>query len=161
MLVMVFVVIFFSTSNINVSFDALTKTEQYPAEAFVKTRAGRITAKVGGLHPTTGMISGAGLTAKIAFDAAGKKVNVSLRDRKNRPVSRITVIGTISRVGQRHITKQFKMRETNSGDFTSPPLDLSDGGWVLMVSAYNLRTLDHDKLLFHTERAIFLGKKKK
>ena len=51
------------------------------------------------------------------------------------------------------------MAEFNKGDFRSNPLDLEEGGWILMVSAYDPYTLNKDKLVSYTERPIYLGRK--
>ncbi len=157
-----FVAVFFSTNNINISFDALfsdTSSSKYPAEAFVNKRKGLLTASIKGTLPNSGTATGYDLSAEISFDPSSKKAKLSIRDKKNKPLSHISVIGTVSRVGKKHVRKQFKMKEYGKGDFRSAPLDLADGGWVLMVSAYNTHTNKRDKMLFHTERAIFLGDK--
>ncbi len=158
-LIGVFIAVFLSTNNVKISFDAIFNGDKYPAQAFVNKRKGLLTANVEGSISGTGMTTGANLSAKIDYDTTDKKVKVTVRDENNRPASRITVIGTVVRVGQKRITQQFKMREYGAGDFRSIPLDLAEGGWILTVTAYDLYSNNKDKLLFYTERAIFLGKK--
>lgn len=153
----IFVAIFISTNNINISFDTFTSKDKYRAEAFVKKRKRIFTAKIEDLAEIKGIITGGGLSAEIGFDAANQKVKLSVRDENDKPVTRITVIGTVSRVGQASITKQFKLQEYSAGNFRSASLNLANGGWILMVSAYDLYTRNKQKLLFHSERPIFLG----
>ena len=159
MIIGIFAAVFVSTNNITVSFDAIFSKEKYPATAFVKKRKGLLKATLKGRLPTSDLPNGSYLRAKISFDTSNKKVRLSLHDKNNKPVSRIMVIGTVSRVGQAHNTREFKMSEYSEGDFSSGPLDLAEGGWILMVSGYNLYSNNREKLLFHTERAIFLGEK--
>lgn len=155
----IFTAVFISTNNITVSFDAIFSKNKYPAKAFVNKRKGLLTASLRGQMPTSDLPNGTDISAKVSFDTSEKKVRLSLRDKNNKPVSRIMVIGTVSQVGQARNTREFKMSEYSKGDFRSGPLDLAEGGWVLMVSGYNLYTNNREKLMFHTERAIFLGKK--
>jgi FixH len=159
LLTTIFIAVFLSTKNINMSFDAFSSNDKYRAEAFVKKRRGLIAATLEGASPSTGVLSGADLTTSIDFDTSDKKVKLQVRDQNNRPVSRIQVTGTIVQVGKTGKVRQFKMQEYGTGDYRSAPLELSDGGWVLTVSAYDPYTLKKEKLLFHTERAIFLGEK--
>jgi len=159
MLTGVFIAVFLSTKNVKMSFDAFSSNQKYRAEAFVKKRKGLITANVEGVIPSTGVLSGATLSTSIDFDTSEKKVKLLVRDQNDRPVSRILVTGTIVQVGKTGKIRQFKMQEYGSGDYRSASLELSDGGWVLTVSAYDPYTLEKEKLLFYTERAIFLGGK--
>jgi len=155
----IFGAFFISTNNIKVSFDTFSSQEKYPAQAFVAKRTGRLKTKVKTEFPSTGLTTASGLSAQISFDTTEQKVKFSLRDQNDKPVSRVTVIGVVSRVGQKKITQQFKILKYDESEFRSPSLNLADGGWILMVSAYDLYTRDKNKLLFHTERAIFLGGK--
>ena len=155
----IFVAVFFSTNNIKVSFDAFSGSDQYRIDALTSKRQGVITARIKGLTQNANLSAQSGLKADIAFDTSSKKVNVAVRDKNDRPVSRITVIGNVTRVGKKHISRQFKMRNYGNGTFSSIPLDLADGGWVLTVSAYDLYSNNRDKLLFYTERAIYLENK--
>lgn len=151
-----FAIVFISTNNIKVSFDTFTSKEKYPAQAFVKKRTGLLSASIKGMLPSANITTGTDLSAKLEFDADTQKVNVSVHDQNNNPASRIMVIGSLSRVGETRIAKQFNLKDYGNGNFRSDSLDLTAGGWVLMVSAYNPHTLNREKLLFHTERAIFL-----
>ena len=161
LLICSFIAVFLLTNNINVSFDALfndASSTKYPAEAFANKRKGLLTATISGNLSSPNIEYGHNLVTDVVYSISSQKVKLSVRDKKNRPVSRITVIGTVSRVGGRKIVKQFKMKESSKGVFSSVPLDLADGGWIIMVSAYNMYTNKRDKLLFHTERSIFLKK---
>ena len=156
-----FIAVFFFTNN-KVSFDALfsdTSSAKYPAAAFVNKRKGLRTTSAKRTLPDSTTTTGYDLSAEIAFDPVSKRARLSLRDKNNKPLSRITVFGTVSYVGNKQIRHQFRMNEYTRGEFRSKSLDLADGGWILMVSAYTTHTNNPDKMLFHTERVIFLGDK--
>jgi len=155
----IFAAVFISANNITVSFETFSSSEKYPAQAFVAKRTGRLKPKIKTEFPSTDITTASGFSAQISFDTTEQKVRFSLRDQNDKPVSRVTVVGAVSRVGQKRIARQFKILEYNEGQFSSPSLKLDDGGWILMVSAYDLYTRERNKLLFHTERAIFLGGK--
>lgn len=156
-LIGIFIAVFLSTKNINMSFDAFSSNEKYSAAAFVKKRKGLITANVEGATPNARSLNGATLSTKIDFDTSDKKVKLQVRDQNGKPVSRILVTGTIMPVGKTGKIRQFRMQEYGTGDYRSNSIELNSGGWVLTVSAYDPYTLKTEKLLFYTERAIFLN----
>jgi len=154
-----FIAVFLYKNNINVSFDAFSSKDKYRAEAFVKKRQGlNARSQDGALNGSNGSVR-AGLSAKIDFDAKSGKARLFISDKNGNPVSRLTVTGRLSRVGETGKFREFKMAEFGKGDFRSNPLDLGEGGWVLMVSAYDPYTLNKDKLVSYTERPIYLGRK--
>ena len=154
-----FIAVFFYKNGFNVSFDALSSKDKYRAEAFVKKRQGlKDRSQSGALNGSNGSIR-AGLSAKIEFDAKTGKARLFISDKNGNPVSRLTVTGRLARVGETGKFREFKMAEFNKGDFRSNPLDLEEGGWILMVSAYDPYTLNKDKLVSYTERPIYLGRK--
>ncbi len=154
-----FIAVFFYRNGVNVSFEALSSKDKYRAEAFVKKRQGlNSRSQDGALSGSNGSIR-SGLSAKIDFDAKSGKARLFISDKNGNPVSRLTVTGRLARVGETGKTREFKMAEFGKGDFRSNPLDLEEGGWVLMVSAYDPYTLNKDKLVSYTERPIYLGRK--
>lgn len=154
-----FIAVFFYRTGANMSFDAFSSKDKYRAEAFVKKRKGlNSRSQEGALSGSSGSVRGT-LSAKIEFDAKSKKVRLFISDKNGDPVSRLTVTGRLARVGETGKTREFKMAEFGKGDFRSTPLDLEEGGWVLMVSAYDPYTLNKDKLVSYTERPIYLGRK--
>jgi len=154
-----FIAVFLYRNNTNVSFDAFSSNDKYRADAFVKKRTGlNSRSQEGVLSGSSGSALGS-LNAKIDFDAKSKKVRLFISDKNGNPVSRLNVTGRLARVGETGKPREFKMTEFDKGNFRSNPLDLEEGGWVLMVSAYDPFTLNKDKLVSYTERPIFLGRK--
>lgn len=154
-----FTAVFFYRNNISVSFDAFSSNDKYRAEAFVKKRQGLKSKSKGGSLSGSGNSARAGFSAKIDFDAKSNKARLIIRDKNGNPVSRINVTGRITRAGNSQQTREFKMKEFGKGDFRSAPLELGDGGWVLTVSAYDPYTLNKDKLVFYTERPVYVARK--
>jgi len=154
-----FTAVFFYRSGINVSFDAFSGKDKYRAEAFVKKRQGlNSRSQEGATSGSNGSVRGS-LSARIDFDAESQKARLFISDKNGNPVSRLTVTGRLARVGETGKAREFKMVEFNKGDFRSIPLNLEEGGWILMVSAYDPYTLNKDKLVSYTERPIYLGRK--
>jgi len=154
-----FIAVFFYRNDINISFEALSSKDKYRAEAFVKKRQGINSRSQDGAPSDSNGPVRAGLSAKIDFDARSGKARLFISDKNGNPVSRLTVTGRLARVGETGKIREFKMAEFAKGDFRSNPLDLEEGGWVLMVSAYDPYTLNKDKLVSYTERPIYLGRK--
>jgi len=154
-----FTAMFFYRNNINVSFDALSGKDKYSAEAFVKKRQGlNSRSKEGALSNSNSSVRGS-LSARIDFDAKSQKARLFISDMNGNPVARLTVTGRLARVGETGKPREFKMTEFGKGDFRSNPLDLEEGGWVLMVTAYDPYTLNKDKLVSYKERSIYLSRK--
>jgi len=159
MLMTVTIIVFLSTNNLKTTFEMFSSNERYSVEAFVNKKRGIVSTTMGDASPNIGGLSGADLSTTIKFDLSDKKVKLLVRDQNDRPVSRILVTGTIAQVRKTGKVRQFKMQAYAIGDYRSAPLELSDGGWILTVSAYDPYTLKKEKLLFYSERAIFIGKK--
>jgi len=154
-----FIAVFFYRNNINVSFDAFSSKDKYRAEAFVKKRQGlNSRSQEGALSSSNGSVRGS-LSARIDFDVRSQKARLFISDTNGNPVSRLTVTGRLARVGETGRAREFKMAQFGKGDFRSNPLDLEEGGWILMVTAYDPYTLNKDKLVSYTERPIYLGRK--
>ena len=161
-----FVVVFLVTNNIDISLNTQSANDKYPAKAFVKKRSGKTRSEpqVGrSLKSATsvGITTNEGLTANIEFDKSKQQINLSIRDHNDKPMGRLQVVAHISKIGSKSSPRPVRMIETSAGKFGSESLDLRDGGWILMVSAYNFFNPGYNTLLFHSEQPIFLGQTKK
>ncbi len=153
-----FIGIFLTSNNVKLSFVNTATQEKYPAEAFVKKRKSATGSSRKGTKSSVGITTNDGFNADVVFDSKNQKVRLVVRDRFDKPVPRVQVIGTISKAGGKG-RRQFKLNERKKGDFRSQPLNLSNGNWVLTVSAYDYDNRRESKLMFHTERPIRVEQK--
>lgn len=166
-LVVGFVVVFLITNNIDISLGTKSASEKYPAEAFVKKRTGKkvSSAQSRGTSKASvtsiGITTNEGLTANVGFDKSDQKVTLSVLDHNDKPMGRLQIVAHISKIGSKSGLQPVRMIEHSVGNFGSESLDLKEGGWILMVSAYNYFNSGYNTLLFHSEQPIFLNDKKK
>ena len=151
----IIIALFLAENKFKVSFDMFTPKGKYLAQAFVNIRQGRLKSS---FQRTKTITTSDGISANLAFDKSNQKVQLLIWDKNDKPYSRATIISRVSKVGQKNTMRHFKMTEHSNGDFRSESLKLAAGGWVLMVSAYDLFNRGNSKFMFHTERPIFLAK---
>lgn len=142
----------FAKNNPGTSSDIFAAKEKYPAKAFVIKRQGRLKSKT----TYVGIAAGSGLNVVVNFDTSKQKLKIKIKDRHDKPLSRVVVEARASKVGRKQYIERFAMKETSAGEYRSETMSLKKGGWILIVTAYDLFDRRDNKLLFHTEQPIFL-----
>lgn len=143
--------VMFSKSSPGTSLSSSMATEKYPATAFVVKRQGRLKSKTS----YVGIAAGAGISVDMEFDKSEQKLSLKIKDRLGEPLSRVTIDAQARKVGKTPNSKRIAMKEYSDGEYRSDPMSLGKGGWILMVSAYDLFDRNDNKLLFHTEQPVF------
>lgn len=142
----------FSQNNTSRSLGKMTSKEKYPARAFVLKRQGSERTKT----RYRGVAAAAGLEVNVDFDKSEQNLKLKIKDRNGKALPYVALDVRASRAGRARKQKRFNMKTTNRGEYQSGPMGLSKGGWVLMVTAYDQFKYEGEKLLFHTEKSIFL-----
>jgi nitrogen fixation protein FixH len=145
-------VVIFATKNFQTPPSGFSGNEKYAVEAFMIKRQGRKKSKT----KYTALGAGAGLSVDVKFNKSDQKLMLNIRDRTGKPMPRVTIDAQASKVGQRQIPRRFAMKEYKTGEYRSNSMDLEKGGWILAVSAYDLFNRGNNKLLFYTEKPLFL-----
>ncbi len=145
-------VMFFSAYNPDIIINYVASETKYPAKAFVLRRQGPLKSKT----KYTGIATGNGMSVDVKFDQADQQLMLKIKDRTGKPMPRVTVDARASRVGQAQTQRNVAMKEYSGGEYRSDPMGLEKGGWVLTVTAYDLLRRGENKLLFHTEKPVFL-----
>jgi len=148
---MVAAVVFASNNNGSLQ-GGFAGGEKYPAKAFVIKRQGALKA-----NPVSADINATnGLSVDVNFDEARQNLSLKITDPSGNPMKRMSVNAHARKVGQQHPPKRFALKEYPKGEYRSDAMGLEKGGWVLSVSAYDLYARGENKLLFHTERPLFV-----
>jgi len=145
-------VVLFSAYNPNITINYVASETKYPAKAFVLTRQGPLKSKT----QYTGIAAGNGMSVDVKFNQADQQLMLKIKDRTGKPMPRVTVDARASRVGQTQTQRNVAMKEYSGGEYRSDPMGLEKGGWVLSVTAYDLLSRGENKLLFYTEKPVFL-----
>lgn len=167
LVVSVFIGVFIYTNNISISVDDMFSNDKYKAEAFVQKRSTKpkpsfMASKFSGSSRTSvDIATNDGASANVEYDRADKQVKLMVLDRNDKPFPRLHVVAHISKAGRGQSPRSVRMIEHKVGQFKSDALNLADGGWILMVSAYNYFNREYGKLMFYSEQSIYLGTKKK
>ena len=138
----------------------MTSKEKYPARAFVARRKGpAVVGKQGAEKTKTrylGVGSASGLKVDVDFDKSEQTLKLKIKGRNGETLRHVSLDVRVSRVGQTKKQTRFNMKITKKGEYRSGPMRLAKGGWVLMVTAYDRAKYGGEKLLFHTEKPIFV-----
>ena len=100
-----------------------------------------------------------GMSAAAGFNRRSQKFKITIKDRDNQPVSKLKVVGKVVATGHNHnshFRPNFSMTEKIRGEYSSQPLKLSNGNWILLATAYDLYGRSDNKLLFHIEKPIYV-----
>lgn len=141
----------FSVKNARNPKNILATQEKYPAKAFVAKRNGKPESS----NNFTGIRAANGMSVDMKLDKAEQKLSFKISDQQGKPVSRVVMDARARKVGNQQKIKKLGMKETEPGAYSTDPMGLEKGGWVLMVSAYDLFSRGENKLLFHTEQPVF------
>jgi len=125
---------------------------KYPAKAFVVKRQGSLKTNT----VSEDIKTASGLSVDVNFDEARQKLNLKITEPSGKPMMRVSVNARARKVGQQQTSKRFALKEYPKGEYRSDAMGLEKGGWVLSVSAYDLYARGENKLLFHTERPLFV-----
>lgn len=142
----------FATSNSVSTQGSFGGGDKYPVRAFVVKRMGSFEANTVNEDITT--ISG--LSVDVNFDEVRQKLKLKIKNPAGQPMKRVSVKARARKVGQQQSPQRLTMKEYPGGEYRSEPMNLDKGGWVLTVSAYDLYRRGENKLLFYTERPLFL-----
>jgi len=142
----------FATKSFQTPPTGFSGNEKYAVEAFIIKRQGREKSKT----KYTSLAAGAGMSVDVNFDKSDQKLKLKIRDRTGKPMPRVTIDAQASKVGQRQVPRRIAMKEYKNGEYRSDAMELEKGGWVLAVSAYDLFNRGENKLLFYTEKPLFL-----
>ncbi len=141
----------FATSTISVQ-GSFGGGDKYPVRAFVVKRMGSLEANTVNEDITTT----SGLSIDVNFDEVRQKLKLKIKNPAGQPMKRVSVKARARKIGQQQISQRLPMKEYPGGEYRSDPMNLDKGGWVLTVSAYDLYRRGENKLLFYTERPLFL-----
>ncbi len=145
-------VVIFAAKNLQTPPTGFSGNEKYAVEAFIMKRQGREKSKT----QYRSLAAGTGMSVDVKFDKSDQKLRLKIRDRTGKPMPRVVIDAQASKVGQRQVPRRFAMKEYKTGEYRSDSMDLEKGGWVLAVSAYDLFNRGDNKLLFYTEKPLFL-----
>ena len=96
------------------------------------------------------------MSVDVKFDSSAQKLMMKIKDRAGKPMPRITFDARASKAGKLLSPRRFAIKEYTDGEYRSEAMNLEKGGWVLSVTAYDLFGRGDNKLLFHTEKPVFL-----
>ncbi len=144
--------IIFASNNVGSVRGGFASGNKYPAKAFVVKRLGSLKANT----ISEDINTAGGLSVDVNFDEVRQKLKLKITDPSGKPMKRVSVKARARKVDQQHPPKSFALKEYPKGEYRSDSLGLDKGGWVLSVSAYDLFARGENKLLFHTERPLFV-----
>jgi len=144
--------VIFASNNSGSLQGGFASGDRYPAKAFVIKRLGSTKANT----ISEDINTTSGLSVDVNFDEVRQKLKLKITDPSGKPMKRVSVDARARKVGQKHPPKRFALKEYPQGEYRSDAMGLEKGGWVLSVSAYDLYARGENKLLFHTERPLFV-----
>jgi len=144
--------VIFASNNAGSARGGFASGNKYPAKAFVVKRLGSLKANT----VSENINSTSGLSVDVNYDEARQKLKLKITDPSGKPMKRVSVNAHARKVGQQQQPRRFDFKEYAKGEYRSDALGLEKGGWVLSVSAYDLYARGENKLLFHTERPLFV-----
>ena len=144
--------VIFANNNAGSSRGGFASGNKYPAKAFIVKRLGSLKANT----VSEDINSTSGLSVDVNYDEARQKLKLKITDPSGKPMKRVSVKAHARKVGQKYPPRRFAFKEYPKGEYRSDAMGLEKGGWVLSVSAYDLYARGENKLLFHTERPLFI-----